>query len=167
MSSEALASTVVGANTLKTGSDPVLKPDRCTFTATPTATLTATPSCRFSLHRSELSFHKPSHYTPLHGVTLCRCVPHFIDLSCSVLHCSEYPDWLWSLVDKKPALSELKRAHVEQMAMWEVSRIRCRDSQAGCRLHQLPPGEPNPQHCPRQRPQGLHHLIIGVSCLDL
>lgn len=35
----------------------------------------------------------------------------------------EYPEWLWTLLDKKPALSELRKKHIEDMHMPEVSWV--------------------------------------------
>ncbi|KAL2939916.1 39S ribosomal protein L54 mitochondrial [Bienertia sinuspersici] len=62
LSKEVKASTVVGANILKDGTDPKIRPD------------------------------------------------------------SEYPDWLWQLLDKRPALSELQRKNAEDLSIEDLKR---------------------------------------------
>lgn len=36
---------------------------------------------------------------------------------------SEYPDWLWRLVDKRPALSELKRKEIKTLPYDDLKRF--------------------------------------------
>ncbi|XP_043695641.1 54S ribosomal protein L37, mitochondrial-like [Telopea speciosissima] len=43
---------------------------------------------------------------------------------------SEYPDWLWHLLDKKPALSELRRKNVETLPYEELKRFVKLDNRA-------------------------------------
>ncbi|XP_068650960.1 large ribosomal subunit protein mL54-like [Aristolochia californica] len=40
-----------------------------------------------------------------------------------VLPDSEYPDWLWHLLDKRPALSELKRKDLETLPCEDLRRF--------------------------------------------
>ncbi|AAF01557.1 unknown protein [Arabidopsis thaliana] len=63
LTKEIKSTTVVGANTLKDGSDPKILPD------------------------------------------------------------SDYPDWLWHLLDKRPALSELRRKNVETLPYDDLKRF--------------------------------------------
>ncbi|GJP45779.1 hypothetical protein CLOM_g5115 [Closterium sp. NIES-68] len=41
----------------------------------------------------------------------------------NVLPDSEYPEWLWTLLDRKAPLSELKRKRIEDMGMGELERL--------------------------------------------
>eukprot|EP00271_Cylindrocystis_brebissonii_P011528 TRINITY_DN29371_c0_g1_i1.p1 TRINITY_DN29371_c0_g1~~TRINITY_DN29371_c0_g1_i1.p1 ORF type:complete len:123 (-),score=29.00 TRINITY_DN29371_c0_g1_i1:229-597(-) len=43
---------------------------------------------------------------------------------------SEYPDWLWTLLDKQPPLSELSRKKVEELALPELQRLVKLDNRA-------------------------------------
>ncbi|KAJ8544019.1 hypothetical protein K7X08_025637 [Anisodus acutangulus] len=70
ISKEVKASTVVGANILKDGTDPKVLPD------------------------------------------------------------SEYPDWLWHLLDKRPALSELRRKDLESLSYDDLKRFVKLDTRA-------------------------------------
>lgn len=70
LSKEIKSTTVVGANTLKDGSDPKILPD------------------------------------------------------------SDYPDWLWHLLDKRPALSELRRKNVETLPYDDLKRFVKLDTRA-------------------------------------
>ncbi|XP_014507403.1 54S ribosomal protein L37, mitochondrial [Vigna radiata var. radiata] len=70
LSKEVKASTVVGANILKEGTDPKILPD------------------------------------------------------------SEYPDWLWHLLDKRPALSELRRKNIETLSYEDLKRFVKLDNRA-------------------------------------
>ncbi|MBA0749073.1 hypothetical protein Gogos_003035 [Gossypium gossypioides] len=36
---------------------------------------------------------------------------------------SEYPDWLWHLLDKRPALSELRRKNIETLPYEDLKRF--------------------------------------------
>ncbi|GBG84401.1 hypothetical protein CBR_g38683 [Chara braunii] len=36
---------------------------------------------------------------------------------------SEYPDWLWTLLDKQPTLSELQRKDIDAMEEKEIMRL--------------------------------------------
>ncbi|KAI3409003.1 uncharacterized protein J3R85_019880 [Psidium guajava] len=47
-----------------------------------------------------------------------------------VLPDSEYPDWLWHLVDKKPALSELRRKNIETLPYGDLKRFVKLDNRA-------------------------------------
>ncbi|KAF8010996.1 hypothetical protein BT93_J1587 [Corymbia citriodora subsp. variegata] len=47
-----------------------------------------------------------------------------------VLSDSEYPDWLWHLLDKKPALSELRRKTVETLPYEDLKRFVKLDNRA-------------------------------------
>lgn len=47
-----------------------------------------------------------------------------------VLADSEYPDWLWHLLDKKPALSELKRRKSDALSYEELKRYVKLDNRA-------------------------------------
>lgn len=47
-----------------------------------------------------------------------------------VLPDSEYPDWLWHLIDKRPALSELRRKSVESLPYGELKRFLKLDNRA-------------------------------------
>nr|XP_043634111.1 54S ribosomal protein L37, mitochondrial-like [Erigeron canadensis]XP_043634112.1 54S ribosomal protein L37, mitochondrial-like [Erigeron canadensis] len=40
-----------------------------------------------------------------------------------ILPDSEYPDWLWHLLDKKPALSELRRKNIESLPYEDLKRF--------------------------------------------
>ncbi|KAG7575539.1 Ribosomal protein L37 mitochondrial [Arabidopsis thaliana x Arabidopsis arenosa] len=70
LTKEIKSTTVVGANTLKDGSDPKILPD------------------------------------------------------------SDYPDWLWRLLDKRPALSELRRKNVETLPYDDLKRFVKLDTRA-------------------------------------
>ncbi|KAG7623655.1 putative ribosomal protein L37 [Arabidopsis thaliana] len=70
LTKEIKSTTVVGANTLKDGSDPKILPD------------------------------------------------------------SDYPDWLWHLLDKRPALSELRRKNVETLPYDDLKRFVKLDTRA-------------------------------------
>ncbi|XP_057982773.1 large ribosomal subunit protein mL54-like [Malania oleifera] len=43
---------------------------------------------------------------------------------------SEYPDWLWHLLDKRPALSELKRKNIETLPYEDLRRFVKLDNRA-------------------------------------
>lgn len=43
---------------------------------------------------------------------------------------SEYPDWLWHLLDKKPALSELRRKNTETLPYDDLKRFVKLDNRA-------------------------------------
>ncbi|KAF6161374.1 hypothetical protein GIB67_009253 [Kingdonia uniflora] len=43
---------------------------------------------------------------------------------------SDYPDWLWNLLDKKPALSELRRKDVKTLGFGELKRYVKLDNRA-------------------------------------
>jgi len=43
---------------------------------------------------------------------------------------SEYPDWLWHLLDKRPALSELKRQEAEALSVEDLKRYVKLDNRA-------------------------------------
>ncbi|XP_022154133.1 54S ribosomal protein L37, mitochondrial-like [Momordica charantia] len=43
---------------------------------------------------------------------------------------SEYPDWLWRLIDKHPALSELRRKNVEALPYEDLKRFVKLDNRA-------------------------------------
>uniref|UniRef100_A0A7N0ZYC6 Large ribosomal subunit protein mL54 n=1 Tax=Kalanchoe fedtschenkoi TaxID=63787 RepID=A0A7N0ZYC6_KALFE len=47
-----------------------------------------------------------------------------------VLQDSEYPDWLWHLVDKRPALSELRRKKIETLPYEDLKRFVKLDNRA-------------------------------------
>jgi len=47
-----------------------------------------------------------------------------------VLPDSEYPDWLWHLLDKKPALSELRRKNTETLPYEDLKRFVKLDNRA-------------------------------------
>lgn len=47
-----------------------------------------------------------------------------------VLEDSEYPDWLWHLLDKKPALSELRRKNTESLPYEDLKRFVKLDNRA-------------------------------------
>lgn len=47
-----------------------------------------------------------------------------------VLPDSEYPDWLWHLLDKRPALSELRRKKTESLSFEELKRFAKLDNRA-------------------------------------
>lgn len=47
-----------------------------------------------------------------------------------VLPDSEYPDWLWHLLDKRPALSELRRKSVESLPYEALKRFVKLDNRA-------------------------------------
>lgn len=70
LSKEVKSTTVVGANTLKEGTDPKILPD------------------------------------------------------------TEYPDWLWHLLDKRPALSELRRKNLETLCYEDLKRYVKLDNRA-------------------------------------
>ncbi|TYI86777.1 hypothetical protein E1A91_D04G089200v1 [Gossypium mustelinum] len=44
---------------------------------------------------------------------------------------SEYPDWLWHLLDKSPALSELRRKDIETLPYEDLKRFVKLDNRAG------------------------------------
>ncbi|XP_022773663.1 39S ribosomal protein L54, mitochondrial-like isoform X2 [Durio zibethinus] len=43
---------------------------------------------------------------------------------------SEYPDWLWHLLDKRPALSELRRKNIETLPYEDLKRFVKLDNRA-------------------------------------
>jgi large subunit ribosomal protein L54 len=43
---------------------------------------------------------------------------------------SEYPDWLWRLLDKRPALSELRRKNIETLPFEDLKRFVKLDNRA-------------------------------------
>lgn len=47
-----------------------------------------------------------------------------------ILSDSEYPDWLWHLVDKRPALSELRRKNIETLPYEDLKRFVKLDNRA-------------------------------------
>lgn len=47
-----------------------------------------------------------------------------------VLPDSEYPDWLWHLLDKRPALSELRRKETESLPYEDLKRFVKLDNRA-------------------------------------
>lgn len=47
-----------------------------------------------------------------------------------ILPDSEYPDWLWHLLDKRPALSELKRKNIEALPYEDLRRFVKLDNRA-------------------------------------
>ncbi|KAL2246864.1 UNVERIFIED_CONTAM: hypothetical protein Sindi_2538700 [Sesamum indicum] len=47
-----------------------------------------------------------------------------------ILPDSEYPDWLWHLLDKRPALSELRRKDVESLPYEDLKRFVKLDNRA-------------------------------------
>ncbi|GMY22954.1 54S ribosomal protein L37, mitochondrial-like [Fagus crenata] len=47
-----------------------------------------------------------------------------------ILPDSEYPDWLWHLLDKRPALSELRRKNIETLPYEDLKRFVKLDNQA-------------------------------------
>ncbi|KAL6507274.1 hypothetical protein OROGR_023469 [Orobanche gracilis] len=47
-----------------------------------------------------------------------------------ILPDSEYPDWLWHLLDKRPALSELRRKDLETLPYDELRRFVKLDNRA-------------------------------------
>lgn len=47
-----------------------------------------------------------------------------------VLDDSEYPDWLWRLLDKRPALSELRRKNIETLPFEDLKRFVKLDNRA-------------------------------------
>ncbi|CAK7328251.1 unnamed protein product [Dovyalis caffra] len=47
-----------------------------------------------------------------------------------VLADSEYPDWLWHLLDKRPALSELRRKNIETLPFEDLKRFVKLDNRA-------------------------------------
>ncbi|KAF5769679.1 putative ribosomal protein L37 [Helianthus annuus] len=47
-----------------------------------------------------------------------------------ILPDSEYPDWLWHLLDKKPALSELRRKNIETLPYEDLKRFVKLDNRA-------------------------------------
>ena len=47
-----------------------------------------------------------------------------------VLPDSEYPDWLWHLLDKRPALSELRRKNIETLPYEDLKRFVKLDNRA-------------------------------------
>ncbi|KAK0590914.1 hypothetical protein LWI29_033154 [Acer saccharum] len=47
-----------------------------------------------------------------------------------VLPDSEYPDWLWHLLDKRPPLSELRRKNIETLPYEELRRFVKLDNRA-------------------------------------
>lgn len=47
-----------------------------------------------------------------------------------ILTDSEYPDWLWHLIDKQPPLSELKRKNMENLPYEDLKRFVKLDNRA-------------------------------------
>ncbi|XP_004515056.1 uncharacterized protein [Cicer arietinum] len=47
-----------------------------------------------------------------------------------ILPYSEYPDWLWHLLDKRPALSELRRKNLEALPYEDLKRYVKLDNRA-------------------------------------
>ncbi|XP_027359220.1 54S ribosomal protein L37, mitochondrial-like [Abrus precatorius] len=47
-----------------------------------------------------------------------------------ILPDSEYPDWLWHLLDKRPALSELRRRNIETLPYEDLKRFVKLDNRA-------------------------------------
>jgi len=47
-----------------------------------------------------------------------------------ILPDSDYPDWLWHLLDKRPALSELRRKNIETLAYDDLKRFVKLDNRA-------------------------------------
>ncbi|CAK9167090.1 unnamed protein product [Ilex paraguariensis] len=47
-----------------------------------------------------------------------------------ILADSEYPDWLWHLLDKRPALSELRRKNTETLPYEDLKRFVKLDNRA-------------------------------------
>ncbi|KAL3829521.1 hypothetical protein ACJIZ3_018323 [Penstemon smallii] len=47
-----------------------------------------------------------------------------------ILADSEYPDWLWHLLDKRPALSELRRKDIQTLPYDELKRFVKLDNRA-------------------------------------
>nr|AFK34152.1 unknown [Lotus japonicus] len=47
-----------------------------------------------------------------------------------ILPDSEYPDWLWHLLDKRPALSELRRKNIETLSYEYLKRYVKLDNRA-------------------------------------
>lgn len=47
-----------------------------------------------------------------------------------VLADSEYPDWIWHLLDKRPALSELRRKNIETLPYEDLKRFVKLDNRA-------------------------------------
>lgn len=47
-----------------------------------------------------------------------------------ILADSEYPDWLWHLIDKRPALSELRRKNIETLPYEDLKRFVKLDNRA-------------------------------------
>ncbi|KAH7657595.1 large subunit ribosomal protein L54 protein [Dioscorea alata] len=47
-----------------------------------------------------------------------------------ILADSEYPDWLWHLLDKRPALSELRRKNIETLPFEDLKRFVKLDNRA-------------------------------------
>ncbi|XVF13956.1 hypothetical protein REPUB_Repub09cG0014600 [Reevesia pubescens] len=47
-----------------------------------------------------------------------------------ILADSEYPDWLWHLLDKHPALSELRRKNIETLPYEDLKRFVKLDNRA-------------------------------------
>ncbi|KAI4350558.1 hypothetical protein L6164_005005 [Bauhinia variegata] len=47
-----------------------------------------------------------------------------------ILPDSEYPDWLWHLLDKRPALSELRRKNIEKLPYEDLKRFVKLDNRA-------------------------------------
>ncbi|XP_028763144.1 54S ribosomal protein L37, mitochondrial-like [Neltuma alba] len=47
-----------------------------------------------------------------------------------ILPDSEYPDWLWHLLDKRPALSELRRKNIETLPYADLKRFVKLDNRA-------------------------------------
>lgn len=43
---------------------------------------------------------------------------------------SEYPDWLWHLLDKRPALSELRRRNIDTLSYEDLKRFVKLDTRA-------------------------------------
>ncbi|KAI4387711.1 hypothetical protein MLD38_000123 [Melastoma candidum] len=47
-----------------------------------------------------------------------------------ILQDAEYPDWLWHLLDKRPALSELRRKDIETLPYEDLKRFVKLDNRA-------------------------------------
>lgn len=50
---------------------------------------------------------------------------------------SEYPDWLWHLLDKRPALSELRRKKAETLPFEDLKRLAKLDNRARIKANNL------------------------------
>lgn len=54
-----------------------------------------------------------------------------------ILPDSEYPDWLWRLVEKRPALSELRRKNTETLPYEDLKRFVKLDNRARIKENNL------------------------------